>query len=282
MATATRLKKQLGAALRHLRESAGKTVKQAADELRVAETTINRNESGETFPNWATVRTQMEAFGADEATRDRIAQLWEAAKDEAPPVRLPTGASRPFRRYLTAEREAISKRGIEMLVVPGLLQTEHYARAIEGSAAPYLRPGARSERYVNVRLSRQDRLGGPDPLNLHLAIDEGVLHRQVGGRDVLHEQLARLLVFAERPNITIQIVPFGVGAYGLMSGSVAILDYPEPDSSPGVYLEYPAGGAWLENAEDVRTFTTMFEDTASAALTPDETVDLIHQRMRSM
>ncbi|HWE90338.1 MAG TPA: helix-turn-helix transcriptional regulator [Pseudonocardiaceae bacterium] len=281
MATATRLKKQLGAALRHTRERAELTAKHAADELRAVQTTVNRYESGETLPGWPTLRTLLTAYDADAEETKRITQLWEAAREEAPPVRLPMGTSRTFRRYVTAEREAVGERGIEPVTVPGLLQTERYARAINDRGIRYLRQTARPEGYVNIRRTRQTLLDGPTPLNLHVIVDEAALHREIGGREVMHEQFAHLLVVAEWSNITIQVMPYGVGAYGFMSGAVAIIDYAEPDSSPGVYLEYPAGGAWVENPEDVGRFTTMFEDAASAALTPDETVDLIHQRMRS-
>ena len=87
----------------------------------------------------------------------------------------------------------------------------------------------------------------------------------------------RELALAERPNITLQVVPYAAGAFGTMNGSFIIVDYPESDTVPGVYLEYPAGGAWVDNEADVQRFTTTFDQAAAKALSPVDTTGLIHQ-----
>jgi hypothetical protein len=87
---------------------------------------------------------------------------------------------------------------------------------------------------------------------------------------------------AERPNITVQVIPFQAGGYGAMAGSCVIVDYLEPDDPPGVYLEYPAGGNWVNNPEDVTRFTTMFDEVTRLAHTPADTVTLIHQQRQSL
>jgi Domain of unknown function (DUF5753) len=119
-------------------------------------------------------------------------------------------------------------------------------------------------------------------LTLVALVDESVIRRKVGGAAVSRQQLAHLLVVAEQPNVTLRLVPFGVGAYGSMSGSCVIIDYPEPEPSSSVYLEYPAGGSWVDNPEDVERFASMFDDVTELALTPAETTDLIHEQIRAL
>jgi hypothetical protein len=87
-----------------------------------------------------------------------------------------------------------------------------------------------------------------------------------------------LLAVAKRPSITPQMIPFRAGGYGTMNGSCVIVDYPQPDTTPGVYLEYPAGGAWVDNPDDVTRFTTMFDEVTRLALTPADTTTLIQNR----
>ncbi|WP_414639235.1 DUF397 domain-containing protein [Actinophytocola sp.] len=104
----------------------------------------------------------------------------------------------------------------------------------------------RTERYVSARMSRQARLTGPSPLKLHALIDEAVVRRVVGSPQVMAEQLDHLLDMGKRDNVTIQVVPFDVGAYGTMSGAIMIIGYPGDDDLPAVYLEHAAGGVWVE------------------------------------
>ncbi|WP_337466388.1 DUF5753 domain-containing protein [Saccharopolyspora spinosa] len=153
----------------------------------------------------------------------------------------PNGSPKAFRAFLRAEGEADSARVLGPLVIPGLLQTHAYARAINASGRQF--HAASPERYVNARISRQVRLSRPTPLRLQALIDESVIHRVVGGPEVMTEQLDHLVASAERNNVTIQVVPFSLGSYGTMSGGFTVIDYSDPGDLPAVYLEYPAGGA---------------------------------------
>jgi transcriptional regulator with XRE-family HTH domain len=283
MATPTRAKRRFGAFLRELRNAAGLTAETVADELKTSSNAITRTETGEVKPLWATVLTLLNRYGA---TTEQIAEAerrWEDADQEPPSVRLPTGAHRAYRKLVNAEREATRERVIASYVLPSLLQTEPYVRALLAAGHRLQDPKTRQDSLIDVRLKRQQRLRDDlDPLTLHALIDESVLHREVGGRPVLHQQLAHLLVVAELPNVTIQVIPFGAGAYGSMSGSCVIVDYPEPDPTSGVYLEYPAGGAWVDNDNDVHRFTTMFNDVVDLAYTPADTTNHIHDRMKQL
>ena len=283
MATVTRLKRRLGGFLREVRVRAGKSALEAAAELRQGSaSTLNRYEAGEVLPAWGTVRTLLVFYGAGARDLDRASQLYDDARDEPRSVRLPAGAPRAYRKLVNAEREAVRERALAPLVVPGLLQTKRYAQALLVAGNALHDPDARPDSVIAARLNRQKPLEGPDPMVLHALLDEAVIRREIGGPEVLGEQLEHLLAMTERPNITLQVIPFRVGGYGTMNGSCIIVDYPEPDTTPGVYLEYPAGGAWVDNPDDVKRFTTMFDEVTRLAHTPADTTTMIHRHLRAL
>jgi transcriptional regulator with XRE-family HTH domain len=282
MATPTRAKKRLGSFLAQLRASAKISALTAAKELKTTDATVSRYESGHVLPVWATVRTLMVFYKASVEDENRGAELWEQAREEPTPVRLPAGTPKGFRRLVNAEREAKTERELAPCTIPGLLQTEPYARALVAAAHRFRDPASRLDSVVTTRFARQELLEGPDALALHAVIDEAAISRKIGDAPVMREQLAHLLAVGEQPNITIQVLEFDVGAYGTMSGSCIIIGYPEPEETPGVYLEYPAGGAWVDDEEDVSRFTTMFDDVSAQALSPAETSQLIRRRMRAL
>ena len=281
MAAPTRAKRRLGAFLLKLRTEADVTTLSAAAELRTVATTVNRYESGHVLPVWSSTVNMLRLYGASDKEIDTALKLWEEAKEEPKPVRLPAGTPPSFRRLANAEREAGWIKTLVSWPIPGLLQSEGYLRALLAAAHWLQDPRARVEALVTARLSRQQNLQDPDGLHLHAIIDESVILRNVGGPSVMLEQLRHLLAAGERPNITIQVMPLAVGAYGSMSGACTIVGYPSNDEA-GVYLEYPAGGAWVDDEDDVRRFTAMFDDASEAALPWVGTAKLIQQQIRAI
>jgi transcriptional regulator with XRE-family HTH domain len=281
MAAPTRAKRRLGAFLLELRTRAGKSTVAVAKYLKTADSTVSRYESGQVLPVWSTVLNLVNFYEGSAAEITTASQLWEEARDEAPPVRLPAGTPKSFRRLVNAEREAKSVRTIAPIVWPGLLQDESYAQALFAAGHRFHDPDTRVDGAINVRLNRQLRLQDPD-FEYHAILDEGVVRRLVGGAKVSRKQLLHVLTTMELPNVTVQVVAFQAGAYGLSAGGCVIVDYPGDDDPPGVYLEYPAGGAWVENAKDVSRFTTMFTDATKAALSPSDTAGLLHQQLRAL
>ncbi|MDA3645951.1 helix-turn-helix domain-containing protein [Saccharopolyspora indica] len=276
----TRRKKRLGQHLARLRGEADKTLAEASSLLRVGDSTVSRYETGHNRPGWATLQALLALYNASENERTEAAALWEDAGERATRIITPNGSPKAFREFLRAEAEADSLRVLSPHVMPGLLQTQAYARAINASGRQF--HTASAERYVNARISRQARLTAPAPLRLHVLIDESVLHRLIGGPDVMAEQLTHLIVSSERDNVTIQVIPFSIGPYGTMTGGFTIVDYSTPDDPSAVYLEYIAGGSWVENADDVRQFHDMFDEIAASALSSAESSELIRSRSKEL
>jgi transcriptional regulator with XRE-family HTH domain len=271
--TPTRRKRRLGLFLERLRLDTGRTLRDSAELLRVKEPTVSRYETGQIRPGWAALQALLSLYGADEEQRAEAALLWEDSGEPATRVVTPAGSPRAFRAFLRAEAEADTERALSPLLVPGLLQTAAYARAVNASGRQF-HASDRTERYVTARMSRQARLTEPSPLRLHTVIDESVIRRSVGGPPVMIEQLDHLLEMAAHDNVTIQVVPFSAGSYGTMSGSFMIIGY-ATDDPPAVYLEHAASGVWVENDADVARFGAMFDEIASLALNSEDSTALI-------
>lgn len=280
-ATPTRRKRRLGQLLEGLRLDAGRSLVDVAELLRMSDATVSRYETGQIRPGWPAVQAMLGYYGATDEARAEAAVLWEDAGERPVTAAAPAGSSRQFRAFLRAEAEADVERTVEPLVVPGLLQTTAYARAINASGQPYLASSARPERYVSARISRQTRLSGASPITVHALIDEAVLRREVGGPHVMVEQLRHLITLSRQETVTLQAVPFSVGAYGAMSGGFTILSYADAQDPPSVYLEHAAGGNWVENGADVARFQQQFADVAGKALSPDDTRALLESQVRA-
>ena len=254
------------------------TPEQVAPLVKSDRTTITRMEGGLTLPNFHFISALLGLYGATSDERIKAEQLWDSAKQAG--TRIEHSADQPS-KYVAFRREesdAVEERTIQPIAVPGLLQTGAYASAIAEAAKEFNegRPPGWESRAAAERLTRQQLLQRENPLRLHAIIDEAVIRRMVGGRDVMEEQLHHLLTMVAQQNVTIQVVPLGAGAYSTMSGPAIILDFEDPEDSPAVYLEYAAGGEILDTEEDVAAFVRTFERVSrNVALSPDESAELI-------
>jgi hypothetical protein len=172
--------------------------------------------------------------------------------------------------YIGFEEEARSIGNYESLFIPGLLQTEDYARAQLRGTLPQAST-EQVETRVAARLQRQAILARSGPPELRAVIDEAAARRVVGGRQVMAAQLARLGQAAAQRHVTVQLVPFGAGAHPGMDGSFVVLEFPDPADRPIVYTESAAGGLFLEEPQEIRRYTLMFGQLQAAALPPAET-----------
>jgi hypothetical protein len=171
------------------------------------------------------------------------------------------------------ESEAVTISNYEQELVPGLLQTQDYARAVIRAFRPD-DTAEETSRRVEVRLARQQVFTGDDPPRLWVVISEAVIRRVVGGQAVMAAQLRSLASERDRPVVTVQVLPFTAGEHPAMAGSFVILDFPAPD--PGaVYVENAASAVYLEQVTDIQRYTQTFRFLQAAALGPKESRDML-------
>ena len=176
-----------------------------------------------------------------------------------------------FHRYLTLESEASALTEYETSAVPGLLQTEEYAYAIIRGCLPLIEEDALAWR-VRTRMHRQERLRGLFPLRYWALLDESVIHRHVGGRDTMRHQLERVIKYAELPNVTIQLVPFSVGAHVGFNTAFQYLEFDSPARSPSVWMETLIGYLTREDPRDTGRFREALDFLQAVALSPADSL----------
>ena len=277
-------RRRLGAELRALREQAGLTIDEVAKALECSVSKVSRLETGQGIPYRRDVRDLLDRYGiADPARRDRLMRWvrdgnrqgwWDDFSDVLAPdpenPLLPDNLS----RYVALEQDASEVRTFEAMVVHGLLQTEDYARALFNTLSTANEEA--TERLVELRMRRQRRLyADEDLLIVHMVLDEAVLYRSVGGPQVMRQQLARLLTDAQRPNITLRVLPFSIGAHRSVSGSFVVLAFADTDDNDLVYIEGHVGDLYLEKEHDVEVYEELFDVLVGQCLTVDQSAKLI-------
>lgn len=261
---------QLGKQLRGLRERQGLTTEDVASHVDCSPSTISRIEGGKVGVRRGALLQLLDLYRVtDEAHRETLIALAKQGKQRGWFARygdLPA----TYSRFIGLESAAVEMRDYEPLVVPGLLQTEDYARALV-LADPSLDAEGAATR-VRVRMERQSLLTRADPLTLIAVLDESVIRRVIGGPDVMRGQLKHLVEISQLRNITIQVLPFSGGAYAGMAGSFAILDFTNAASI--VYVEHLSGDIYQES-DDIRRYSVVFENLRAAALSPLESIKLV-------
>lgn len=179
-----------------------------------------------------------------------------------------------FRDWLGAEREAISLRSFEPLVVPGLLQTEDYARAVLRTRVKVT--DEEIDEMVSARIERQSILAQDKPPMLWSIVDEGVLRRPVGGRGTMAGQVLHLAGMSQRPNVVVQVIPAGAGAHeGLRGGAFMIADF--GDAPSAAYQDTAARGQIIEYNDDLISLTVLWETLKAEALPRSASLELIQE-----
>jgi transcriptional regulator with XRE-family HTH domain len=241
---------------------------------------LSRLERGEgAKPKIRDIEALLETYDADEETVASIMALTNAAR-EAQRWFNPGVLPKPWRPLMALEESAVRHRDWECQHVPGLLQTEAYARAIletNPDASP-----EDIEHRLHHRMSRQSALIPPNPVRFWALLDEDVLHRPVGGVDVMQAQLARLTEMGKRPNVTIQVVPRNVGAHGGMCAGFMVLDFAEGGGSPAVYLTTMTGGWRTSQSAEVSRFDRLWEQLRTLSLNPTKSLKLINEAARDL
>lgn len=275
-------RRQLGAALRRLREGAGLSLDDAANVLECGRSKISRIETGHRGIRPKELRELLTEYGIDQ---ERQAALLEVARHSA--LRgwwnsYGNVLSETYRDYISLEASASAIWTYEAQYIPGLLQTEAYARAVAASSLVKETPDEQAT-FVKVRLERQQVITSTTPLDLWAVVSEAALRQMVGGAKVMREQLAHLVELANRlPNITIQVLPFAVGAHAGTSGPFVILKFPESPELGVVYLEGQTGGIYLETTNDCERYALVFDHLRASALPTETSVHLIESMAKDL
>ena len=267
-------RRELGALLRALRNEKGLTVEQVAERLLCSPSKVSRMETGQ----GATARDIRDLCDlyevADPAERDRMMTLAREGKRPARWQRYDLA----YARYAELEEDALAICAFQSSAVHGLFHTADYARANHESSMPRLNP-EQIDRQIEAKLARQSILTRADPPSFAVVLDEAALHRMVGGRRVMAAQLAKILDISALPNVTVQILPFALGAHPALESNFTILQLPDP--APGVvFAEGMIGSTYLDRPEDLKRYHDVFHELQSIALNPKDARDLIAKFLR--
>ena len=278
----TVLRMLLGAHLRRLRDAAGVTREDAGWEIRSSESKISRMELGRVSFKERDVADLLTLYGVDdEEERNRLLALARDANTPGWWHRFGDVLPSWFQSYLGLEAAASLIRTYEVQFVPGLLQTQDYARAVV--LLGHGRAGTDEiDRRVRVRVTRQDLLNRANPPQIWAVIDEAVLRRPIGGREVMRGQVESLLQATKLPNVQLQVVPFAVGGHAAAGGAFSILRFPDPDLPDVVYVEQLTSALYLDKRDDVDHYAATMERLCVEAEPPDRTAEILQTLLREL
>ena len=275
-------RRELGALLRRLREEKNLTVKQATEHLLCSPSKISRIETGQRGATLRDVRDLCDLYGVTNANeRDRLMTLAREGKQQGWWQSYDLPYATPA--YVGLEAEATRVKDYDSAVIPGLLQTSDYFRALHDDPLPEpAEPTSEViEQRIEARLIRQQLLHNQDGPSLQFwaILDEAVLHRVIGGARVMRGQLMHVVKMMQLPNVTVQVIPFDAGPHPALDSTFNILEFPEPVPDL-VYIEGLAGFLFLEKAEDLQRYQRVFEHLSKKALTADQSADLMSTMAR--
>ncbi len=275
----TALKRWIAFELRRLREASGHTRQEAAARLGRTVPHIGHLETGRNLPSAGDVEVLLTWYGHPDRIEFFRDMLRRAKKGRDWWVGFADAVPDYLELFLALEASAVQLQSYDSQGVPGSLQTEAYARAII-RAGERARPDHEVARRVELRMARQQLIERADePVQVWSVLDEAVLHRLVGGADVMREQLERLVKLAERPNIDLQVLPAAAGAHAGAEGSFTLLTFPpELYNDPGVvYVETRVRGIYYEDPAEIQLYRQALTRLQVQALTPDESPAMIQR-----
>jgi transcriptional regulator with XRE-family HTH domain len=274
-------RRRLALELRRLRETAGLTCEQVAEHLECSASKISRVETGRVSVSPRDVRDMLDLYDVPGEQRESLVQLardsrqkgwWHAYNDTMLPQ---------FATYLGLESAASEIRIYEVNLIPGLLQTEDYARAVI-RAGMMNSPSEDVERSVALRMARQPAVTRDDPPKVWAVMDEAALRRRVGGAGLMRMQLEHLLAQAQLPNVAVQVIPFAGGAHPAMGRPFVILVFPDRIDTDVVYLEDLTSALYLEDVAEVDRYNVFFNHLRATALSFDDSSALITSVLKEM
>jgi transcriptional regulator with XRE-family HTH domain len=270
-------RRRLAAALKRLRDQSGMTADEAAKQVGISKSALSRIENAQVSVMPPVASKLLELYGVESPDIEALVQVarearkrgwWQAYDDVLPEW---------FEIYVGLEAEAAEVKEFEPQLVPGLLQTADYARAVIRAEHPDA-PDEEVNRRVELRMKRQDT---SNPPRLWVVLDEAVLRRPVGGSEVMQAQLHRLTEASRVPGNTIQVLAFAAGEHGSMGSAFSILTFPEPADPGVVYVETRAGSLYLEG-QQVREYTAVFQHLVATALGQKESTTMIAEAVSQL
>ena len=278
----TVLRMLLGSQLHRLREDAGITPDRAGYEIRASRSKISRMEHGRVGFKERDVADLLTLYGVtDEAVRSHMLALAEHANSQGWWARYDDVMPDWFETYVGLEQATSLIRTYELQFVPGLFQTEDYAREVTllGHRSA---PAEEIERRVSLRIKRQQILASEAGPRVWAVIDESALRRPLGGREVMREQLTNLIKLAERPQVTLQVMPFDRGGHSAAGGSFSILRFAEPDLPDVVYIEQLTGALYLDRPVEIDHYREVMNSLSAEAETPADSARQLARLLRTL
>lgn len=269
--------RRLTSELRRLRERAGLKWETVYEEMGWSESKMYRIENDKSRVLPRDVKRLMKLYGVDDEEFDALMELARKATEKGWWHEYGEALPSWFQFYVGLEDAASSLRDYQMSLVPGLLQTEAYMRAIM-STAPVTDSDDGIEQKMEVRLARQVRVTAEDdPLSLWVILDEAVIRRLVGGRSIMRAQLQHLIDLRQRRNVTLQILPFAAGEHASMLGAFKVMEFPGAEDPDVVYQESQTGSLYVEKREQVDRYSLMFDHLREKALSGSESQRMLEQ-----
>lgn len=265
-------RRELGDELRRLRgDRRGADV---ASALGWSESKLSRIETARTGISDTDLERLLAEYDAPAPVGDRLRDLVRRGRARAWWTQYRSALPDPYDEYVALEAEAVAMSEWEAQVVPGLLQTGEYARAVIEAGADIADP-ATAKRRLDLRMERQAVLTREQPPRLSVVLDESVLHREVGGPGVLRRQLRHLAATAHRPGVELRVLPFRAGAHAGLTESFVIFDFTGDSRTPVVHSEGLTGGLFRMTGDDVRIYRDAFADLRRRALSVERSRDLV-------
>jgi transcriptional regulator with XRE-family HTH domain len=271
----TVLRIMLGNRLRRLREAKGITRQTAGYTIRASDAKMSRLELGRVGYKQRDVADLLTLYGVTDA-QEREAYLGLAQQSNSPGWWHKYSDVLPswFEMYVGLEPAASVIRTYQVQFVPGLFQTDEYARAVTLLGHPGV-PSSEIDLRVDLRVARQELLKGPNAPKVWAVVDEAALRRPVGGGEVMRGQLRRLIDFTELPNVTLQVVSFQAGGHAAAGGPFSILRFSDPDVPDVAYLEQLTSAVYLDKTVDVDNYLMVMDRLCAEAASPSKTADLL-------
>ena len=263
--------RELGLRLRELRNAQGLTVEEVAASLLCSPSKISRAETGARKPSLRDVR---DLCGLYKVGPQETAQMMELARQARQPSWWTQYKDISIPHLIGLEQEATAITCFCMYFVPALLQTEDYAAAMIKGIAPRIDLDILRQR-VDARMRRQELLQQPRPPRYRALLDEATLRRQVGGAAVMKAQLDKILQLAEEGKATVQVIPYGVGAYSAVDSNFNLLEFGDSPLPGVVYVEGLETQLYLEKSSELERYAESIEELRDAALTPRDTTKFI-------